>query len=852
MRKVTRSLFAISTLMLAGVLAGCGGGTTFGVTVRLATSPSPAVDQGQVVTVTATILNDNSGKGVTWSLSGLGSLTNQTSTSVTYVAPATVTTHAKVTVTAISVADTKATASTAIEISPPPSITTTSLPSGTAGTCYGQTSTSSGVTCNGEALSESGGTPPYTWGVTAGQIPPGLSLNSSSGLVTGTPTTPGTYSATIVLTDSVGLSAKKTIGITIAPPPTLTVSTTALPTAAINVSYSATLSATGGVAPYQWGLSSGSASLPQGLVLSPSGVISGIPSVVGTYSFTVQVTDSEGPSPATATQTLTLIVNPHPFSITTTALPNGTVNIAYSTTLQASGPPSTTVNWTTPSGGLPPWATLTASTGVISGNPNAAGTTSFVVTATDSDGDTATQTLSITISLTTDDALVNGQYAFSLGGYAGGLVGSFTADGSGHITSGSEDLENGITPLSASNIAITSGLYTIGADNRGVLSYTDANGHTYTFDLALSAGSSSTGASTGGAMIETDTSGNNFTGSFALQNPSAFSSSALTGTYAFGFSGWDSGQKPDVVVGSAAVSSGSVSSGLLDENDGGITHLNVSFTGTLSVSSSGRGTITSSAAQASFTFYVISTDQWFAISYNPSTGAVRTGLVEQQTGGPYSNASINGTMVLQSQSSTSAPAPQAEVGLLTSAGDGTANTSLDVDAGGTLGTQSDSDTLDFTSTTNGRFTATPQTSEPFVGYMIAPNQAFIAGTGATASFGTFEPQVAGPFQASSLNGAYFLESLPLVAAPPGGLPPTVSSGQISFDAVVNLTGTIDSSSAGAPTTSELTTTYSVASNGRVSITSGKAILYIVSSGKMVILSAGLANSTNPMIEIAQR
>jgi Putative Ig domain len=858
LRKVTLGLVGISTLFLALVTSGCGGGASFGISINLAVSPAPTLDQGQVVTVTATIVNDSTNKGVTWSLSGQGSLSGQSGASVTYVAPSSVSTATKVTVTATSVANTKATASIAIQVNPPPSITTTSLPAGIAGTCYGQVSTGSGVTCNGATMNLSGGTSPYTWGVVAGGLPPGLTLSSSAGLITGTPTTPGTFNATFRLTDAAGLSSTAALSITIANPPALAVSTTALPTAAINISYNVTLAASGGVAPYIWSLASGSSSLPAGLNLSPSGVISGAPTALGTFSFTVQVTDSEGPAPVSATATLSIIVNPMPFSITTTSLPGGTVGIAYSTTLHSSGgvPP---VSWSISGGALPGWASLDASTGIISGSPTAAGTTSFPVEATDSESPTAaiaTQTLSISISSTTQNALLNGQYAFSLSGYDGGVVGSFTADGKGNIiTGGSEDLkaQPSSSAVSGADVPITSGSYIIGADNRGVLTYTDANSNVFSFDVALSqVGSAPSGASIGGAMIETDKTGDNFTGSLALQSSSGFSSAVLTGGYAFGFSGWDATANPDVVVGSASISSGAVSNGLLDENDSGSVSTAVPFTGALSVDANGRGTITSSVLQANFVFYVISKTQWFAIAYDTSTGAVRTGLVLQQSGGPYSTASIDGTIVLQSQSSTAAPAPQAELGLLTSAGDGTANTSLDIDAGGALSTQTDTATLNVTASDNGRFTFTPQTSTAQVGYMIAPNQAFIAGTGTAASLGAFEPRSTGPFGATSLAGTFYVGSQPLVAPPPNAQPPTVTSGVIGFDGKVALTGTLDASNAGTVTTTELSDSYSVDATGRVTISPGGAILYIASPSKLYILSTGLAGSTNPLIQVAQR
>jgi len=86
----------------------------------------------------------------------------------------------------------------------PLEVTTTSLPSGTVGTAYSAT------------LSASGGTPPYTWSVSAGSVPPGLSL-LQSGTISGTPTTSGTFSFTVKVTDSTGTSATADLSITIAP-----------------------------------------------------------------------------------------------------------------------------------------------------------------------------------------------------------------------------------------------------------------------------------------------------------------------------------------------------------------------------------------------------------------------------------------------------------------------------------------------------------------------------------------------------------------------------------------------------------------------------------------------------------
>lgn len=839
MRKPSTILVGISILLLAFFLAGCGSSSP-NITITLSPSTSQTIDQGQSVNITATLTNDSSSKGVTWSLGGPGTLSDQTSNSVIYDAPSSLQSAASVTVTATSVAQTSVTATLSIAVNPGPTITTTSLPAGVAGTTYSQT------------LTESGGTAPFTWGVVSGQIPPGLTLNGGGGQITGTPTGAGTFNFTVQLSDVARLTATKALSITIAAPPALAVTTTALPNGAVNVSYNAVLAASGGVPPYSWSLSSGS--LPPGLDLKASGVISGTPTsaATGTSTFTVRASDSQTPTAATVTQTLSLTVNPVPYSITTTSLPDGTIGIAYSTTLQVSGgvPPNA---WTVVNGALPTWARLDSGTGIISGTPTATGTTDFTVQATDSESPAAvaTQALSITVTAT-QDGLLTGHYAFSLGGYRGGLAGTIVANGSGVITGGTEDLENTATGLNEIDVAITSGTYAVGSDYRGTLTYTDNNGNTFTFDLALSPVSSA--VATKGAMIETD-SKNNFTGFIDLQDQSAFTTSAMSGNYIFDLSGWDGTGNADVVVGVATVATGAVSGGRLDENDDGTINSSVSFSGALSVDSSGRGTVTSSTAQANFTFYVVSSSKWLAIATNTSTGAVATGLVQGQSTGVYSDSSVQGSIVVDSESATGTPAPQAMAGLLTSSGNGSGDFTFDVDAGGALSSETGTATFTFDTAINGRFTMTLQTpagSSPYVGYMVAPGTAVIASTGSRPSLGSFDPQEAPPFSNTSLDGAFFFGSQPLVAAPSAAQSPIVASGEMTFDGNGGFTSTTDSKQGPTVTTSQVTGSYTVGSTGRVTLVPGSSILYVISSSKSIILYVGPASFPNPFIQIVER
>jgi hypothetical protein len=149
----------------------------------------------------------------------------------------------------------------------------------------------------------------------------------------------------------------------------------------VNVPYSATLTASGGTAPYTWKVTSGS--LPKGLALSAGGVLSGTPSVAGSSSMTIEVVDS-AKTPGEGALSATLVINDGAVVITTASpLAPGKLNAAYSSTLAATGgtPPYT---WTLISGSLPAGVMLSGA-GVISGTPTAYGANSFVAQVTDSE-----------------------------------------------------------------------------------------------------------------------------------------------------------------------------------------------------------------------------------------------------------------------------------------------------------------------------------------------------------------------------------------------------------------------------------------------------------------------------------
>jgi hypothetical protein len=185
------------------------------------------------------------------------------------------------------------TQSLTITINGPPSVATTSLPGATKTGTYSQT------------LAATGGTSPYTWSMPSGTLPTGLTLNASTGVISGTVSaTAVNETFTVKAVDSDGVSSNtQSLTITINGVPSVT--TTSLPTATKGQSYSQTLAATGGTAPYTWSIPTGT--LPNGLALNAStGVISGtVANNASTKTFTVEVTDSDG---VTASQSLTITV----------------------------------------------------------------------------------------------------------------------------------------------------------------------------------------------------------------------------------------------------------------------------------------------------------------------------------------------------------------------------------------------------------------------------------------------------------------------------------------------------------------------------------------------------------------
>jgi len=212
-------------------------------------------------------------------------------------------------------------------------------------------------------LAASGGKTPYTWSATG--LPPGVVL-SAAGVLSGTPTTGGAYSPAFTATDSSSppvSSATAIINLNVLLSG-MSLITPSLPRGVAGVPYTlTTMQQQGGIAPITWS----GAGLPAGLTLTTGGLLSGTPTVAGTYAVTISVTDSSG-SPQFAVFTYFVTIAPAVSISTSSPLPTGTQTVTYpALMMQASGgtPPYT---WT--ANGLPLGMTLT-SAGILSGVPTA-------------------------------------------------------------------------------------------------------------------------------------------------------------------------------------------------------------------------------------------------------------------------------------------------------------------------------------------------------------------------------------------------------------------------------------------------------------------------------------------------
>ncbi len=729
------------------------------------------------------------------------------------------------------------------------SITTTTLPNGTVAIFYDV------------QLAATGGKTPYTWNLTStsGPLPPGLSLSSSSGVISGTPTTTGSYPIEVQVTDSESTPATAIADftITIDPTPLLQVTTSSLLVGTQGIVYTTTLAATGGVPPYSWSLTAGP--LPAGLTLSGPGVISGTPNgSSGSFPITVQVTDTLGNTASSSG--LTLTINSGRLVITTVSLPAGTVSVPYSAALGAAG--GTPPYFWTALAALPSGLTLNSSTGLISGTPTASGFSPFQVKVQDSASPPAVSVsppflLNINPALT--NAALTGEYTFSFSGYRNGtpilIAGRFTADGSGTISNGLLDGNLAGSPP-ATDLAFT-GTYSITADGLGSMTFNPVQGTTLVFAVAVSSNGS-------GKLIQSDPSNPQDYGSGAIKIQTI--GSLATGNFSFGSTGVDLAGSRFASAGAFQTNaSGTLTRGTIDINDGGAVTPAAFLTGSYSAPdpSTGRGTaslrVNSGQAQ-NFSYYQVSPNEMIQVSIDQvsdTSPLTLTSVAKGFTAGVnFTNLALKGASVLQTNGvNPNGGSPEAigVVGLFN--GDGTtdgngfgiASLLFDQNTGGALAQQQIAGGQYKVDPKNGRVTLNGFGGSPPVLYLVGQNQAFLVGTDGNATSGVLAPQTTGttgiPLTNVSVLGAYVGGSVSPV------LPAVTNQVDWLFaDGNGNINVSQDSSGPGGPQSNQFAVTYQVDATGRalVSLNPGgtlQGIMYVLSSTKVVILST----DANPVL-----
>lgn len=538
---------------------------------------------------------------------------------------------------------------------------------------------------------------------------------------------------------------------------------------------------------------------------------------------------SSGSSPSSAPPVSVTITNKF------TAINAGAAAVTLNATVQ-NDPANKGVNWMITAGGAacsPACGTLSSSTStsVVYTPPAtapAAPANAPTITATSAADVTKSDTNSFTINTAVaacgsgNESKMSGSYAFLMQGFNSSgyvaLAGQFTADGTGKITAGQEDID---TPLNVTNPQVTpvGSSYSLGADDRGCLTLATAAGSTI-FRFAL--GASNGSALTKGHIIEFDDTtgyGQRGAGIIRLQDSTAFSTAKVTGNYAFGASGVDSNANRFAIAGVADLSTGTVTGGMADADVGGAVLSDQGITsGTYSINSAtGRGTLSfviPGPTTIDFAIYVVSSSEVIVMTTDPisATNAIAVGEARQQSG-TFAQASLSGSIVLH-DTGLSPMGPLTVIGLLSADGMGGVSGPTFHNVAGTFGTATLSETYIVAS--DGRVTLSGGSTPP-VFYLYGTNQGFEVGTGPDSSFGFLENQIGGPFSNASFSGVYFFG-----VEDPSSRPINIGSGGMTANGSNSspaITGTIDESNLlGLAPNVPLTASYSIASDGVGSIT----------------------------------
>ena len=473
-----------------------------------------------------------------------------------------------------------------------------------------------------------------------------------------------------------------------------------------------------------------------------------------------------------------------------------------------------------------------------------------------------------------NNAALKGNYAFTFSGITGNgtvssisaAVGMFTSDGAGNLTSGEVDT-NGVGTGATLTAQAFTGTYTIGADNRGVMTWNLPAG-AVKFAIAMTANGNA-------RFIEFDASaGSGTIGSGTIEgaDTSAYTAASITGDYAFGVAGLDNVNNRAALIGRFTSNGTGTLAGAAGDLNAYGTPYSLTFSSanyTVSDTKSGRGTINltftfgGTPASLNFVFYIVNGGRLFAMERDMVTTAtplLNGTVVRQQTpAAGFTNASLNGNMViyltgLSNCGSGAVGVPKAVAGLFTAGSNGTL--SLDFDENycraprtvtGFSGT--------YSVASNGR-TTIALAGYALVAYLANVDQAFLFVSDNNVLFGFGEPQAAGAFTNGAVKGTYAGS-----ATNPASFGVTVFTGEFTTDGVSptgNITGHEDiGAPSGQASGAAFNATYSVSSsptNGRGTMTvnsgtGGNAVIYVISPSKFVALSQ---NDPNPTILVFEQ
>ena len=749
--------------------------------------------------------------GIVWSVSGSGCSgvsCGSISAKGLYTAPASVPMPAQVTVKAASVVDPNSYRTATVSIVPPLAVSVAPATAEVvAGSDYQFTATVSGSTNQS-----------VTWSVTG---------KGCSGVACGTITSTGFYGApgSVPTPDQVTVTASSVADTSKSGSATVTI----LPPVAVTISPSRTQVVTGSRQQFtatvtgttntsvSWSLTGSGCSGSACGTISASGLYTAPGAIPHPPQVTVKAT-----SDADSTKSASAIVTIIPSVVVSISPTNAVVAIDGQQQFRATvaGSNNTAVDWSISGAACSGSSCGNITSGGLYTAPSTVPTLATIIVKATSQIDVSQSASAVVTIVANQNSKLHGQYAFEFTGFdlrgVYQAVGSFTADGNGNITSGKEDVNQTLAPVTDLSF---NGVYQVSGDNRGTLTFSSSNG-TQTFRFALNSEGSN------GRFIEFDDSGIRGSGVFEAQDTTASTVTALNGPYVLSLAGSDNN---GARIGALAIFDfdglGDIVGGSMDVNDGGtVLPTLASFQGIYRVDSTGRGVLDLSipgfaGGALQFAYYVVSANELFLVSTNPlsSSNPILGGTAELQSGAPYLASAFNRATVF-SLGGESGNVPQVLVGQISFDGVSQPLVEFDQNTGGAVATGNVL-TGAYSLALNGTGTLNLDDSNGHARtwdmYAIAPNRAYLMDVSSSeVGMGELRPQLTQPpFSGIDIVGTYlFGLGEPLVFTAP------LYTGVANFDGVNTLTGTEDVSlSSSLLAAQPLRGSYSVSSsldNGR--------------------------------------